>query len=313
MIEIRRGARSAAPAKSQDRTKAELNSLATDPSIRFSYISANGVTLHCAESGPDDGPLVVLLHGFPEFWFAWREYFPPLAKQGFRVVAPDQRGYNLSSKPESPEAYRLEVAAADVFALADVLGRDRLHVVGHDWGAAVAWTMAGLEPKRLLSAAMLQAPHPAIWLHAMRTDKDQRQKSRYVQILRLPWLSEMTLKIANYSALARAFRTSTRRDAFSSETLDIYREAWRQPGAVTGMLNWYRALYVAEPPMPAPGSLIPPTLVLWGDRDELAVPRLADDSAALCKNARVRHLPQATHWIIHDAPDVVRDALLDHL
>ena len=287
--------------------------MATDPFIRFSFITANGVTLHCAEAGPDDGPLVVLLHGFPEFWFAWREYFQPLAEQGFRVVAPDQRGYNLSSKPERAEAYRLEVAAADVFGLADVLGRDRLHVVGHHWGAAVAWTMAGLEPRRLLSAAMLQAPHPAIWLHAMRTDKDQRQKSRYVQILRAPWLSEMTLKIGNYSALARAFRTSTRRDAFPPEALEIYREAWRQPGAVTGMLNWYRALYVAEPPTPAPGSLIPPTLILWGDRDDFAVPRLADDSAALCKNVRVRHLPQASHWIIHDAPDVVRDALLDHL
>jgi len=281
--------------------------LATDPSIRFSFITANGVTLHCAEAGPTDGPLVVLLHGFPEFWYAWREYFQPLAEQGFRVVAPDQRGYNLSSKPESPEAYRLEVAAADVFALADALERDQLHVVGHDWGAAVAWTMAGLEPKRLLSAAMLQAPHPAIWLHAMRTDPDQRHKSRYVQILRLPWLSEMTLKIGNYSGLVRAFRTSTRRDAFTPETLQIYREAWRQPGAVN------RALYVAEPPMPAPGSLIPPTLIIWGDRDEFGVPRLADDSAALCKNVRVRHLPQASHWIIHDAPDVVRDALLDHL
>ncbi len=285
----------------------------SEPLIRFSFITANGVTLHCAEAGPDQGPLVVLLHGFPEFWFGWREYFQPLAAHGFRVVAPDQRGYNLSSKPESPEAYRLDDLAGDIFGLADVLGRDRFHVVGHDWGAAVAWTMAGLAPRRLLSAAMLQAPHPAIWLNAMRKDPDQRHRSRYVQILRLPWLSEMTLKIGNYSSLARAFRTTIRRDAFTPEILDSYREAWRQPGALTGMLNWYRALFVAEPRIPAPRSLIPPTLVLWGDRDDFAVPRLADDSAALCKNARVRHLPQATHWIIHDAPGVVRDALLDHL
>jgi pimeloyl-ACP methyl ester carboxylesterase len=287
--------------------------VATDSGVRFSFVTANGVTLHCAEAGPDDGPLVVLLHGFPEFWFAWRAYFRPLAEQGFRVVAPDQRGYNLSSKPESPEAYRLESAAADVFALADVLGRDRLHVVGHDWGASVAWTMAGLEPRRLLSAAMLQEPHPAIWLDAMRSDPDQRLRSRYVQILRAPWLSEMMLKVGNYAGLARAFRSATRPDAFPPEILDRYREAWRQPGALTGMLNWYRALFVAEPPRPAPGSLIPPTLVLWGDRDSLAIPRLADDSAALCKNARVRHLPQAGHWILHDAPELVRDALLDHL
>ena len=229
------------------------------------------------------------------------------------MVAPDQRGYNLSSKPEGADAYKLDLAAADVFALASALGRERFHVVGHDWGAAVVWTMAGLEPKRLTSATMIQAPHPALWLKAMREDPEQRMKSRYVQILRLPWLSEMGLKLGNFAGLARAFRSAARPEAFAGETLDVYRAAWRQPGALTGMLNWYRALYVDEPATPAAASLIPPTLVLWGDRDEFAVPTLADESAKLCANARLRHLPQATHWIIHDAPDLVRDALLDHL
>jgi pimeloyl-ACP methyl ester carboxylesterase len=286
--------------------------LASDLPVAFSFVTVNGVTLHCAEAGPDDGPLVILLHGFPEFWFGWREYFAPLAERGFSVVAPDQRGYNLSSKPEGAEAYRLEVVAADVFALASALGRDRFHVVGHDWGAAVAWTMAGLDPKRLTSVTMIQAPHPGVWLRAMRTDPEQRHKSRYVQILRLPWLSEMTLKVGNFAGLQRAFK-SARRDAFSKETLDAYRAAWAQPGAMTGMLNWYRALYVDEPSTPPPGSLKPPALVLWGDKDDFAAPKLADESAALCANARLRHFPQATHWIIHDEPEVVRDALLEHL
>ena len=281
--------------------------------LQFGFQPVNGVRLHCATAGPDDGPLVVLLHGFPEFWFGWRDYFRPLAERGFRVVAPDQRGYNLSSKPEGADAYRLGVAAADIFALASAFGRERFHVVGHDWGAAVAWTMAGLDPKRLTSATMIQAPHPAVWLRAMREDPDQRHRSRYVQIIRLPWLSEMSLKLGNFSGLARAFRSSARPEAFPPETLDAYREAWRRPGALTGMLNWYRALFVDEPATPPPHSLKPPTLVLWGDRDAFAIPGLADESAALCANARVRHLPQATHWVIHDAPDVVRDALLDHL
>jgi pimeloyl-ACP methyl ester carboxylesterase len=285
----------------------------SDPLLAFSFVEANGVTLHCASAGPEDGPLIVLLHGFPEFWFAWRDYFAPLAERGFRVVAPDQRGYNLSSKPEGADAYRLDLAAADVFALASALGRERFHVAGHDWGAAVAWIMAGLQPKRLTSATMIQAPHPALWLKAMREEPEQRNKSRYVQILRLPWLSEMGLRVGNFSGLARAFRSSARPDAFAGETLERYRDAWRQPGALTGMLNWYRAMFLDEPVTPAPASLIPPTLVLWGDLDEFAVPRLADESAKLCANARVRHLPQATHWIIHDAPEIVRDALLDHL
>jgi pimeloyl-ACP methyl ester carboxylesterase len=287
--------------------------LATDSLIEFGFMPVNGVTLHYAAAGPEDGPLVVLLHGFPEFWFGWRDYFRPLAERGFRVVAPDQRGYNLSSKPEGAEAYQLGAAAADVFALASALGRERFHVVGHDWGASVAWTMAGLDPRRLTSATMIQAPHPAVWLRAIREDPEQRIKSRYLQILRMPWLSEMSLKLGNFAGLSRAFRSSARPEAFSPEALEVYREAWGRPGALTGMLNWYRALFVAELATPAPKSLKPPTLVLWGDRDEFGVPKLADDSVALCANARLRRIPQATHWVIHDAPEVVRDALLDHL
>ena len=244
----------------------------SDSLIGFSFIPVNGVTLHCAEAGPDDGPLVVLLHGFPEFWFAWREYFAPLAKHGFRVVAPDQRGYNLSSKPESPDAYRLDLAAADVFGA----GRRRwvatgFHVVGHDWGAAVAWTMAGLEPKRLPAPRCCRRPIRRSGSSAMRTDPDQRHEE--------PLRADSAAAVAvGNDAEDRELRGPGAGvpdldppDAFSPEILDRYREAWRQPGALTGMLNWYRALYVAEPPTPAPGSLIPPTLVLWGDRDDFAV------------------------------------------
>ena len=143
-------------------------------------------------------------------------------------------------------------------------------MVGHDWGAAVAWRMAGQEPERLLSAAMLQAPDPAVCAPSHAEDRDQRQKSRYVQILRLPWLSEMALKLGDYAALARAFKSSTRPEAFSPEILETYRGAWRQPGAITSMLNWYRALFLYDPPMPAPGSLTPRILALWGDRDDFA-------------------------------------------
>ena len=175
-------------------------------------------------------------------------------------------------------------------------------MVGHDWGAAVAWTMAGLDPKRLTSATMIQAPHPAVWLQAMRADPQQRRKSRYVRLLRTPWLSETSLRLGAFAGLARAFRTCARPEAFAPETLAIYREAWGRPGALTGMLNGYRALFLDEPPTREPKSLEPPTLVLWGDRDAFGVAKLADASAALCANARLRHLPQATRWILHDAP-----------
>ena len=247
-------------------------------------------------------------------WFALRAHFAPLAERGFHVVAPDQRGYNLSSKPEGADAYKLDLAAADVFALASALGRERFHVAGHDWGAAVVWTMAGLRT---------QAPH--------QRDDDPGAPSRPLaqgdaggsgaadeEPLRADPASALAVGDGvSSSATSRAWRGPSgprrgRRPLPARRSTSIA-AAWRQPGALTGMLNWYRALYVDEPATPAAASLIPPTLVLWGDRDEFAVPTLADESAKLCANARLRHLPQATHWIIHDAPDLVRDALLDHL
>jgi pimeloyl-ACP methyl ester carboxylesterase len=285
----------------------------SDPSIRFSFVPANGITLHCAEAGSSDGPLLVLLHGFPEFWFAWREYLGPLAEMGFHVVAPDQRGYNLSGKPPGVDAYRLDVLAADIFALADHFRRETFQVAGHDWGAAVAWRMATVNPSRLQSVAILNAPHPAVWLSAMRVDPEQRRRSRYVQILRLPWLPEVALKLGGYSGLAKAFKSSVRPEAFGPEVLAAYNAAWRQPGALTAMLNWYRALFRQPAPMPAQGSLWTPTLILWGDKDEFGRSELADQSASLCANAIVRHLPEATHWIAHDAPETVRAALADFL
>jgi pimeloyl-ACP methyl ester carboxylesterase len=277
-------------------------------------IAANGVELNVAEAGPADGPLVVLLHGFPEFWFEWRELIGPLAEAGFRVAAPDQRGYNLSGKPRGVAAYRLDLLAADIFALATALGRERFCVVGHDWGASVAWWMAtGAQAQRLDRLAILNAPHPAVWRHSMLTDPAQRKKSRYVQALRTPWLPELLVRAGGYKGLADAFASSPRQAAFGPEEMAAYRTAWRQPGALTATLNWYRALFVQDLPVPPAGSLTPPTLVLWGDQDAFAEPKLAEESAALCASARVVHFPDASHWLPHDEPDAVARALLGFL
>jgi pimeloyl-ACP methyl ester carboxylesterase len=281
--------------------------------IAHRTVPAAGVDLHVVETGPADGPLVVLLHGFPEFWFEWRDLIGPLADAGFRVAAPDQRGYNLSGKPKGVDAYRLDRLADDVFAIADALGRERFQVVGHDWGASVAWWMAGRGPDRLERLAILNAPHPAIWKRAMTEDPEQRKKSRYVQMLRTPWLPELMVRAGGYKGLADAFKTATRQEAFGPAVMARYRKAWRQPGALTGGLNWYRALFRQELPVPAPKSLNPPTLVLWGDADAFAEPGLAEASAALCAEARVVHYPQAGHWLPHDEPEAVAKELLGFL
>ena len=276
-------------------------------------IAANGVELHLAEAGPADGPLVILLHGFPEFWFGWRELIGPLADAGFRIVAPDQRGYNLSDKPKGVAAYRLDELARDVTALADALGAERFSLVGHDCGASVAWWVATRYPQRLERLAILNAPHPAIWRKSMTEDPVQRKKSRYVQTLRLPGLPELMVRAGNYAALAQAFDSAIRPQAFDPEVMARYRAAWIQPGALTATLNWYRALFVQHLPVPAAGSIPTPTLVIWGDQDAFAEPGLAEASAALCAEAQVLHLPEASHWVAHDRPDQVCEALLGFL
>jgi pimeloyl-ACP methyl ester carboxylesterase len=263
-------------------------------------IALPGVTLNVAQAGPNDGPLLVLLHGFPEFHGEWRDYIAALAAQGFHVLAPDQRGYNLSDKPAGVDAYRLDQLANDILELADHFGAASFQVVGHDWGAAVAWWIATIAPQRLKRFVVLNAPHPAVWRHAMAHDPVQRKLSRYVQTLRLPWLPEFLIRAGGYSGLAKAFASCARPQAFSTDVLATYHSAWKQPGALTAMLNWYRALFRQDLPMPAPRSLAPPALVLWGDNDPYGRAVLAEQSAALCANARIVHFPAATHWIVHE-------------
>ena len=284
-----------------------------DRQLRFNVIEANGISLHYAEAGPKDGRLAILLHGFPEAWFAWRGVMAALAARDYRVVAPDQRGYNLSSKPSSFSAYALDALAADIFALANRLGGGTFDLIGHDWGATVAWRMATIDPARLRHMVILNAPHPAIWLEAQKRDPEQHRKSRYVGFFRLPWLPELVLKARNYAALAQAFASSPRRDAFSDDVMEQYRESWRQPGALSGMLNWYRALLHFRIDLPPPSSIAVPTLILWGDKDDFAEPSLAEASARLCADVRVRHFPDATHWLVHDQPDDVAQEIGDFL
>ena len=271
-------------------------------------VRANGIELNLAEAGNEDAPLLFLLHGFPEFWFAWRDYISALAAGGFRVVAPDQRGYNLSDKPRGIDAYQLDIAADDIADLASALGHQTFRVVGHDWGGSVAWTIASRHQSRLQRMVVLNAPHPAVWVHAMKNDPEQRRRSGYVRLLQIPWLPEALLRLGRYDGLAKSFATAAQ-DAFPPDVMRAYHDSWRVPGALTSMLNWYRALLRYPLRMPTPGELSTPCLILWGDKDAFAIPKLADMSAAICANAQVVHMPGVGHWMNHEA----RELVLDHI
>jgi epoxide hydrolase 4 len=281
--------------------------------LRFSRYTTNGVTLHCAEAGPEDGRLVILLHGFPEFWYGWRYQIDALARAGYRVVAPDQRGYNKSTKPEGVAAYSIDILAADVIGLADLLGRPHFALAGHDWGGVVGWGAVSRYPDRIERFVALNAPHPMAWRDAVRNDPVQRKKSRYVGFFRLPWLPEFALRWENFKALTYAFRQSRRPNAFPDADLAKYRAAWSEPGALTAMLNWYRAIAPEQVPAEGPPRITVPVLMIWGVRDAYLVPELAEASAKFCTNASVASIDDASHWVQYDAREQVNELLLAFL
>jgi len=273
------------------------------------FIPTNGITLHTVAAGPPDGPVVILLHGFPEFWYGWRRQIPALAAAGFRVWAPDQRGYNLSDKPKGLAAYRLDVLAADILGLIDATGQERVCLAGHDWGAAVAWRLAMTAPARLRHLAILNVPHMEVMWDHLRTDPEQMRRSLYAGFFQLPWLPEAMLAATNWRALSQAMQNSSLPGAFTDEDMIEYRRAWAKPGALTAMLNWYRAALRRPPDLPSERVLVP-TTIIWGMKDFALRGVMAAESAALCKWGELIELKDNTHWVQHEAAGVVNEALL---
>jgi len=278
---------------------------------RFGVAHLERISLHYAEMGPEDGPLVILLHGFPDTCLGWSRQMPALAKAGFRVIAPDQRGYGPSGKPKGVAAYDLDELAEDVVALGAYFGETRLRVVGHDWGASVAWWLASTRPDALEKAAMINAPHPAIWKQAMYADKGQRKKSRYVKAMRLRWLPEMAIRRGNFEPFIATLKAAARPGVFDDEA-DAYRKAWREPKALTSMLNWYRALLKKKLPA-APGPIETPVLLIWGEKDAFADLSLARASIALCARGATLFFAEGSHWVHREEAPPINEMLITFL
>lgn len=268
----------------------------------------NGVSLHVEEAGPADGPLLILLHGFPGFWRDWRRQLEPLAAAGYLVVAPDMRGYNLSGKPSGIDAYRIEMLAADVTALAANYGRSSFRLAGHDWGGIVAWWTAITHPQQVESLAILNAPHPDAWrgLNGWRL-LEQAYRSKYVAFFQLPLIPEIVLRAGRFAALRRALASTSRQGTFPGEEIERYAEAWSQPGALTAMLNYYRAL--RHRPRTPQARVTVPTLILWGARDEFLIREIAIESLKLCDRGDIVWFEDATHWQPMEEPEKVNAAL----
>ncbi|HSD44060.1 MAG TPA: alpha/beta hydrolase [Burkholderiales bacterium] len=277
--------------------------------ISHHYADANGIRLHYAAAG--SGPLVLFLHGFPEFWYAWWAQLAEFGRDRL-AVAPDQRGHNLSDKPAGVDAYKAKHLIADVRALALALGRERFALVAHDWGGAIAWSFAIAHPEMLDKLVIVNAPHPIAFARELGGNPVHQRASSYMNLFR-DAKAERVMSEDKYRRLARMSV-----DAWNagSDERRAYLEAWAQPGALSCMLNWYRA----SPFYPPTGNdlgaarlkLDPrdfvvrvPTLVIWGMRDDFLLPSLLDGLDECVPDLRIERIPEGTHWVIHEQPERV--------
>jgi epoxide hydrolase 4 len=277
------------------------------------YADLGDVRLHYVEAG--EGPLVLLLHGFPQFWYQWRHQIPVLVEAGFRVVAPDMRGYNLSDKPLGVRAYRVELLARDVERLILACGEQTAVVVGHDWGAIAAWIAAMRHPERVEKLAILNVPHPARSLDGLLSPM-QLLRSSYVFFFQIPRLPEEVIRAGDFALLRSVLRSDpVQPEALTAEDIERYIEAIAQPGVLTASLNYYRALLRNPREMRALLQRVEaPVLVIWGEKDRFLSRRLAEPPRLWVPNLiRVKRLPDASHWVAEDRPLEVNTLLLDFL
>lgn len=279
--------------------------------IESRFVEVNGIRLHVVQEGPEDGPLVILLHGFPEFWYGWKKHIEPLASAGFRVLVPDQRGYNLSDKPKGIAAYQIDYLSQDVLALVNAYGHDRVYLAGHDWGAAVAWWFALRNPQYLERLAILNVPHPAVMLHTIRHSLSQLRRSTYIFFFQLPGLPEAILRANDWRIPVQLLQRSSLPGTFSPEDIEMYRQSWWQKDAFTSMLNWYRAAVRMQPTLPENMRVHSPTLMLWGVQDTALGKEMTQPSIDLCDQGKLILFENATHWVHHEQAALISTLLID--
>jgi len=277
------------------------------------YVSTNGIRLHVVMAGPRNGLPVVLLHGFPESWLCWAKQWYVFAEAGCRVIIPDQRGYNLSDKPEGVKAYKLHILVDDIIGLIDALGYEKVDLVGHDWGAAIGWVLANKHPEKLHHLGILNVPHPAVMRRFLLRDWEQICRSWYIFLFQLPSAPEAAMRAGNWRGLSRAMRGSGKTHSFTNQDIESYKVAWSRPGAITAMINWYRAVLRYQPALPKDPHIRVPTLMLWGMRDIALSHRMARPSLDYCDTGKLVLFPDATHWVQRDAAEDVNRFLLDFL
>ncbi|MFD2247855.1 alpha/beta fold hydrolase [Pontibacter ruber] len=275
------------------------------------YYQIGDISLHAVEAGNQDGQVMLFLHGFPEFWYGWHKQLDFFAEKGFRAVAADQRGYNLSSKPENVDDYTIENLTCDIAGLIPQLTTNKVVLVGHDWGGAVAWATAMQHPALISSLVILNMPHPAVMHEHLTKDPEQMLKSSYAAFFQLPILPELLGSVIDFTILKQAMINSSKPGTFTDDMLERYEEAWKQPGALNAMFNWYRAYKYKN--FDADHEISSPTLLIWGKQDKFLVPEMALQSIEKCSNGKLVFQSDATHWLHHEKAKQVNDEILQFI
>jgi pimeloyl-ACP methyl ester carboxylesterase len=281
-------------------------------SIQHGYITVNGIRMHYAAAG--SGPPLLLLHGFPEFWYSWRHQFAALSPH-FTVIAPDLRGYNETDKPAW--GYEIDVLTRDIVEFLEALGYQRAMVAGHDWGGMLAWVLAIVYPHRVERLITLNAPHPTLIQQALLRNRRQQRRSWYVGFFQLPYLPELLFSANDYAAIEYSLRgMALRPRTFSDEDIEAYKDAVSKPGALTTMINYYRRLSGRSLAALCRGTDMQvnvPTLQIWGEEDSFLGRELTFGTERYAPDLQIRYIPNCSHWVQQEAPAEVNQAMLDFL
>ncbi|WP_211290183.1 alpha/beta fold hydrolase [Natrinema ejinorense] len=277
--------------------------------LESTYREINDLQLHVVAAGDPDEPLVVLLHGHPDFWYGWRDQIGPLVDAGFRVVVPDQRGCNLSDAPDGIDAYRLSTLAADICELIHGEGQESAHVVGHDFGGFVAWHLALQHPSRVDRLGILNVPHPTVYRKTLRSSPQQIIRSWYVWFYQIPTLPEWLLRRNDMDNMVDSLEITSNEGTFDDETIKRYKTAWQYTG-IEPRINWYRGFRRSD--SPPRDTVTQPTLICWGEDDIALRPSMAEESADYCDDGQLRMFPDTSHWVHHEREEVTEE-LIRHL
>jgi pimeloyl-ACP methyl ester carboxylesterase len=275
------------------------------------FIRTNGITLHYVTQGK--GKLMLMLHGFPEFWYSWRHQITEFS-QDYKVVALDLRGYNDSDKPQAVEAYAMKELIEDVKGVITELGYENCILVGHDWGGAIAWNFAYTYPEMVEKLIILNLPHPAKFQEGL-TKPQQLLKSWYIFLFQLPFIPESILQWNDYQAIAAAFQNmAVDKSAFTQEDLEAYKDAAAKRGALTAMLNYYRCIFQSLfKSQPQWGILNVPTLMIWGEKDTALGKELTYGTEAYVSDFRIKYIPNSNHWVQQEQPQLVNQYMHEFL